>query len=103
MKQSPLANVRHPAPGLPDIGFLREWDIIGRTAVSEEQAARNKKLGKGPRTPRPAIPAILPVSHSTWWKGIAEGRFPAPVRTGRCTMWRVGDIRHLLEEGDSQR
>lgn len=102
-QRSPLTPVKAAAPALPDIAFLREWDILGRSAVSEEQAAANKKTGKGPRTPRPAIAPILPVSHSTWWAGVRQGRFPQPVRTGRCTMWRAADIRRLLEEGDAQR
>lgn len=100
---SPLTPVRPPAPALPEIGFLREWDVIGRAAVTPEQAAHNKKVGKGPRTPRPAIAPILPISHSCWWSGVRQGRFPQPVRTGRCTMWRAADIRRLLEEGDAQK
>lgn len=41
--------------------------------------------------------AVLPFARSTWRKGIAEGRFPAPVHFGaRCVMWRVQDIRALL-------
>ena len=87
-----------PAPALPATGFLREWDLLGRPGITEEEAAHNRKAGKGGRTPRPAIAAILPISHSTWWKGISEGRYPAPVRMGRCTMWRVSDIRRLIDD-----
>lgn len=42
----------------------------------------------------------IPVSKSTWWAGIKEGRFPAPVKLGpRVTAWRVADIQVLLERG----
>ena len=44
------------------------------------------------------IPAIVPVSRSTWWAGVASGRFPAPVRLGsKLTFWKAADIRALLE------
>ena len=46
----------------------------------------------------PPIPAIIPVSKSTWWAGVKAGRFPAPVQLGpRITAWRVEDIRALIE------
>lgn len=46
------------------------------------------------------IPSIIPVSKSTWWAGVKEGRFPQPVKLGpRTTAWRVADIRALLEFG----
>lgn len=40
----------------------------------------------------------IPVSKSTWWAGVKDGRFPQPVRLGsRVTAWRVEDIRALFE------
>jgi predicted DNA-binding transcriptional regulator AlpA len=45
------------------------------------------------------IPPIVPVSRSTWWAGVASGRFPAPVRLGsKLTFWKAADIRALLEK-----
>jgi predicted DNA-binding transcriptional regulator AlpA len=42
----------------------------------------------------------IPVSKSTWWAGIKDGRFPKPVKLGpRITAWRVEDIRALIERG----
>jgi len=42
---------------------------------------------------------FIPVSRSTWWAGVASGRFPAPVRLGsKLTFWRVADIRALLKK-----
>lgn len=50
------------------------------------------------------LPAIIaphgpiPVSKSTWWAGIKDGRYPKPVKLGpRITAWRVEDIRALIE------
>ncbi|HOY69094.1 MAG TPA: AlpA family phage regulatory protein [Candidatus Ozemobacteraceae bacterium] len=43
------------------------------------------------------IPAIVPVSRSTWWAGVASGRFPQPVRLGsKLTFWKAADIRALV-------
>lgn len=42
----------------------------------------------------------IPVSRSTWWAGIKDGRFPKPVKLGtRISAWRVEDIRRLIETG----
>ena len=41
----------------------------------------------------------FPVGKSTWWAGIAAGRFPAPVKLGsNTTAWRAQDIWHLIEK-----
>jgi predicted DNA-binding transcriptional regulator AlpA len=46
----------------------------------------------------PPVPAIIPVSKSTWWQGIRDGRFPKAIKIGaRTTAWRVEDIRALVE------
>ena len=65
---------------LPETGFLRLSQIIG-----------NPKA-------KPPIPAVIPVSKSTWWEGVKSGRYPQPVRTlgRRITAWRVEDIRNLI-------
>lgn len=41
----------------------------------------------------------IPVSKSTWWQGVKDGRFPQPQKLGpRTTVWKVEDIRGLFEE-----
>jgi prophage regulatory protein len=61
--------MRHDAP-LPDTGFVR----------------------------LPTILRVYPVSRSTWWDMVRDGRAPAPVKlTERCTAWRAEDIRALIE------
>lgn len=69
-------------PQLPSTGFLRLSQIIGD------------------RKAEPPIPAIVPVSRSTWWNGVKDGRYPQPVKLGpKVTAWRVEDIRRFLESG----
>lgn len=43
--------------------------------------------------------AFIPISKSTWYKGIADGRYPKPTkRLGpRIAVWDVRDIQLLLE------
>ncbi len=66
---------------LPSTGYLRIYQILG-----------NKKL-------IPPIPALIPVSKSTWWEGVKSGRFPKPLKISpRITVWRSEDIRSLLEK-----
>ena len=62
-------------PDLPKTGFLRLRAILS------------------PNGP-------IPVSKSTWWAGIKDGRFPKPLKLSkRVTVWRVEDIRRLVETG----
>ena len=43
----------------------------------------------------------IPISKSTWWQGVKEGRFPKPQKLGpRTTVWKVEDIRALFEARD---
>jgi hypothetical protein len=64
---------------LPETGFLRAKQIHG-----------DKKA-------EPPIPGILPISATSWWVGVREGRFPKPIKLGpRTTVWRVEDIRALI-------
>ena len=64
---------------LPQTGFLRLPQIIGNPKET------------------PPTPPIIPVKKSCWWDGVKTGRFPKPVKLGRCTMWRVEDIRELIK------
>jgi prophage regulatory protein len=60
-------------------GFLRLRDIIG-----------------------PGKP--IPVSRSSWWQGIKDGRYPKPVKIGpRMVAWRVQDIRDLIARLEASR
>jgi prophage regulatory protein len=64
---------------LPQAGYVRLHQIIGNPAA------------------HPPIPAIIPVSKSTWWQGVKTGLFPKPIKLGpRITAWRVEDIRDFI-------
>lgn len=42
---------------------------------------------------------FFPVSKSTWWRGVKDGKFPQPVRlTERTTAWRAAEIHALIRE-----
>jgi len=44
----------------------------------------------------------IPVSKSTWWQGIKDGRFPKPQKLGpRTTVWLAKDVRALFEGNDN--
>jgi len=61
--------------GLPETGFVRLSSILAPT---------------GP----------IPVGKSTWWAGVTSGRFPMPIKLApRITVWRVEDIRELINRG----
>lgn len=68
---------------LPEIGYVRLCDIIGD------------------RKADPPIPAVIPVSKSTWWAGVKSGRFPTPVKIGPgITAWRWTDIGTVISAID---
>lgn len=63
---------------LPETGFVRLSQIIGNPKAV------------------PPIPAIIPVSKSTWWEGVKNRRFPCPIKLSPgVTAWRVEDIRAI--------
>ena len=78
-KQSPMA-----CRSLPETGFVRLKQILGDPKAD------------------PPVPAVIPVSKSTWWYGIKDGRFPKPVKlSARITVWRVEDIRKLIVQEET--
>lgn len=48
----------------------------------------------------PAVLAVIPISKSSWWNGIREGRYPKPSKKfgPRISAWDVRGIRALLEK-----
>ena len=64
---------------LPETGYLRLPQIIGNPNAN------------------PPIPAVFPISKSSWWAGVKTGRYPKPVKLGpRTTVWKIEDIRALI-------
>ena len=67
---------------LPEYGYVRLRQILGDPKAD------------------PPCPAIIPVSRTTWYQGIKDGRYPRPVKlSARIAAWRVEDIRALVESG----
>ena len=66
-----------PPPALPEKGFLGLRDIVG-----------DKQRG---------LKGIIPVSPAAWYGWIARGLAPKPVKLGSRSVWRVEDIRTLID------
>ena len=67
---------------LPSTGFIKLQSIIG--------------------CPSKNIPAIIPVSRSTWYRGVNSGNFPQKIKIGSSTVWRIEDILALVEKLNNQ-
>ena len=45
----------------------------------------------------PPILPILPISKSSWWAGVKEGKYPKPIKIGKSiTVWRSDEIQALI-------
>ena len=70
---------------LPETGYLRLPQIIGDPKAN------------------PPIPALIPVSRTTWWAGVSSGFFPKPIKLGpRITVWRVETIRNFIQRAATE-
>lgn len=68
---------------------LPDFDRLPDSALARQnQLVPNKRY--------PGAPTVLPFSAATLWRRVADGSFPAPVRMGRITAWKVGDLRAWL-------
>lgn len=72
--QAPSAAVVAQFGSLPDDALLRQKHIV-------------------PDRKHPDRATLLQISAATMWRWVSRGMFPAPVRIGRTTAWRVGDLR----------
>lgn len=46
---------------------------------------------------------LYPVSKSTWWDGVKNGRYPKPLKLGvRVTVWRAADIFELIKSVENE-
>lgn len=61
-----------PVPDLPTTGLLRIAQVL----------------------------KYVPISRTSWWLGVREGRFPQPQKLGNVPVWRVSDIRELIDNGE---
>lgn len=69
--------MQHSFDALPDSALIRQSDLLQNS--------------KSPSAP-------VPFSHSTLWRKVKDGSFPAPVKLSeRVTAWQVGAVRSWLE------
>lgn len=67
-----------------------------RAADLNEQLSRFRHLPDEARVRQPVVLAILSVGSTTLWRRTRAGQFPAPIRVGNTSTWRVGDLRKAL-------
>ena len=50
----------------------------------------------------PGVLALFPVSASTWWAGVASGKFPKPTKRfgPRVSAWDLREIRALIDKAE---
>lgn len=47
----------------------------------------------------PPITPIIPISKTAWWKGVAEGKYPQPIKLSeKVTVWRADEVQKLVDE-----
>lgn len=67
--------------GLPPTGFVRIKVLLGDPKAD------------------PPVLGILPLSKSAFWRGVKEGRYPAPhYLSPKTPAWAVEDIRRLIAD-----
>lgn len=63
--------------------------------LSDSSLIKLERIVRTRNNPEPLIDA----SRSTWWRWVAAGTAPEPVRlTTGTTFWRVGDLRQFLKD-----
>ena len=43
------------------------------------------------------VAQVLQVSRAHWWKGVKQGRYPQPIRLGRCTRWLHSSVAAVMK------
>jgi hypothetical protein len=67
---------------IPEAGFMRLAQIIGN--------------------PKRGLPPLIPVSRSTFYQWVREGKAPKPIRLSHgVSVWFAKDIRALIEGAQS--
>ncbi|MBI1913616.1 MAG: helix-turn-helix domain-containing protein [Planctomycetes bacterium] len=49
--------------------------------------------------PAPEAARLCGVSEATWWRLVAAGKTPSPVRLGHSTRWRVAELKRWVQAG----
>lgn len=68
-----------------------------RQRLSKVGSISNHISGREPRLMRlRQILEAIPISRSTWLRGVQAGSYPAPVYMGRTPLWRLDDIERFI-------
>jgi len=71
------------------------WGLIMTTKKQHKKEA----IACGGFLRLPQVLALYPVGKTSWYNGIANGRYPKPVKLSeRSSAWRMEDIQKLIEE-----
>jgi predicted DNA-binding transcriptional regulator AlpA len=80
--------------------------VVGDLSRPADPVGRGKEQHGQQRVLLPAgylrlkdVLSLIPISKSTWWAGVRDGRFPKPTKKfgSRITAWDAKDIQCLLE------
>jgi len=75
-----------PTPPAPP-----SFDVLADSAL-----VRACDIARGRRDP--SRPVLMNVAASTFWRMVRDGQFPAPVKIGAMSCWKVGDVRQWLAD-----
>jgi prophage regulatory protein len=79
-------------------GFYPEPLRISKGCVVWRAEDIKKLIIDEPVLSVPEVLELLPISRSTWFAGVKEGRYPQPVVVpGHGKKWRLSDIKKLIE------
>jgi prophage regulatory protein len=68
-----------------------------KTPIHDSRFLRLRQIIGDP-TATPPIEPLIPISRSSWWEGVKNGRFPKAMKLGpRTTVWHSDAIRALIE------
>jgi hypothetical protein len=72
--------------------------------MSKDIFLRLNRIIVGDVNATPPIDPIIPVSRTTWYAGIKQGIYPAPIKLSpRVSVWRASDIYALLNNPASKK
>ena len=97
----PILTGLQPKPSQVDdlMGVVKNLGGVDCISRGEEQQDRQRTLPQVGYLRLKEVLTLIPVSKSTWYKGVVDGRYPKPTKKfgSRITAWDVRDIRSLLE------
>ena len=62
----------------------------------------NNQVTLDPLLALPEVLSVVGVAPSTWWAGIAAGKFPPPIKCGRRSFWPQSVIAEFIESLKAQ-